>query len=63
MASISITFQWAAGDVLLIEADADNSYPDAFAEASSIAYNLYTKALAVTLAITDAAAAEVIEDE
>jgi hypothetical protein len=52
MASISITFQWAAGDVLLVETDADNSYPDAFAEASSIAYNLYTKALAVTMALT-----------
>jgi hypothetical protein len=56
MASISITFQWAAGDVLLVETDADSSYPDAFAEAASIALNSYTKALAVTLAITDAAA-------
>jgi hypothetical protein len=62
MASISITFQWAAGDVLLAETEADSSYPDAFAEAAHIALDTYTKALAVTLAITDAAA-EVIEDE
>jgi hypothetical protein len=61
MASISITFQWAAGDVLLVETDADNSYPDAYAEAASIAYGLYTKALAVTMALTEAPA-EVEED-
>jgi hypothetical protein len=62
MASLSITFQWAAGDALLIESDADTSYPDAFAEAAHIALDSYTKALAVTLAITDAAATEVEDD-
>jgi hypothetical protein len=56
MASISITFQWAAGDVLLIESEGDSSYPDAFAEAAHIALDSYTNALSVTLAITDAAA-------
>jgi hypothetical protein len=53
MASVNITRQWPDGDVLSIDAEADNSYPDAFAEAKRIALDAYAEALGVTVTIVE----------
>jgi hypothetical protein len=58
MASVSIHRCWPDGDVLSIDIDTDNSYPDALNEAKRIALDAYAEALGVTVAVVEPEAGE-----
>ena len=53
MATVTVQRSWPDGDVLTVEIEIENDYPDALAEAKRTALNAYEEALLATVALGD----------